>query len=302
MELPNLRTFLVVAEEQNLHRARTKLHLTQSTLSRQIKALEEQLGTELFERQGRRLRLTNVGTVFLGEARKIVAAAETAKYRTHQAALGRLGNLNISLNFVTFRRSVVLDSIREFRLKYPDVIFSLYQMNSSQQFDALRAGEIDAGYVFNFYETSPDFESFQIGSDHYVLALPKLHHLASASKIMLRDLVEEPFIWVERSNHPSLHDRLMSECLKGGLTPRIGQYVVTWSLTLDLVSAGIGLAFVVASAETYTEGVVFKKVEDLSIPARFELTWRRNDQSPVLSLFLRTVTSLYSIGGDRSGG
>lgn len=293
MEIRTLRSFVVVAEEENLLRAGLRLNTTQSTLSRLVKSLEEELGTDLFERLGRRIRLTGAGKVFLDEARKLIAAEEIIKEKTRQAAVGQLGRLTVCLNIVNVRQSTILNSIRQFHSKYPDVLLSLQQLNTYQQIEGLQSSAIDAGYVSSMFAKPPDYDSFLIGKHDFILAVPKFHRLASARRVVLRDLVDEPFIWFDRSYHALAHDRLIDECRRGGLVPRIAQFVSAWPLALDLVSAGIGIMFVTDTVKGHHDGVHFKKVADFSIPCRFELMWRRDNPSPVLKLFVQAVTALY---------
>lgn len=293
MELRHLRAFLVAAEEQNLHRAAARLHITQSAVSRQIRALEEHLGQSLFDRQGRQMRLSDTGAVFLKDAQSILTAVQDASERARQASSGQVGQLSISLHPNSLRRSVVLRSIRTFKKKFPGITLSLSQLNSARLLESIRSGEIDAGFTYNSLENDPELEQCAIGTDHYVLALAKSHKLASRTTIRLRDLKDEAFIWFQRENNSVFHDQLMKGCLAGGLSPRIDQYALTWNMILDLVSIGMGVAFVVSSSSDYKGNVVFRKVTDLSVPIRFDLVWRRNNPSKALAQFIRTVTPLY---------
>jgi DNA-binding transcriptional LysR family regulator len=293
MELRQLRAFLIAAEEENLHRAAARLHITQSAVSRQIKALEEHLGQSLFNREGRQMRLSDTGAVFLKDAQAILSAVQEASERARQASSGHVGKLSISLHPNSLRRTVVLRSIRTFKKKYPGITLSLSQLNSARLLESTRSGEIDAGFTYNTLQHDPELEQCAIGTDHYVLALAKSHKLAARSQIRLRDLANESFIWFQRENNSVFHDDLMKGCLAGGLSPRIDQYALTWNMILDLVSIGMGVAFVVSSSSDYKGNVVFKKIQDLSVPIRFDLVWRRNNQSKALAQFIKTVRPLY---------
>lgn len=292
MELRHLHAFLIAAEEENLHRAGARLNRTESALSRQIKALEGQLGHALFERQGRSLHLSELGRAFQQDARDILQAVERAAERAKQVALGQVGKLTICLNATAMRKSAVLHSIRKFRRKHPQVILSLRQMTSPKQLEALRSGEIDAGFIYNLPDDAPDLDRCNIGTVKCVLALPKSHKFAARATLRLRNLAAEPFIWIARSSNASLHDRLLSRCLAGGLSPRIVQYASEFSMMLDLVSVGMGIAFAVSSIRSY-QGVLFKEVRDLSVPITFDLAWRRDNRSPALAEFIKTVRPIY---------
>src|SRR5579862_2459315 len=118
MELRQLRYFVAVAEELNFRRAAARLHLAQPPLSAQIKALEERLGTRLFERTTRSVILTQAGRVFLREAHAVLTAARVAEQRVRMADQGLVGNLRIGLlaPMATARLAAIL---RGFRQKFP---------------------------------------------------------------------------------------------------------------------------------------------------------------------------------------
>jgi DNA-binding transcriptional LysR family regulator len=293
MELRHLRAFLVAAEEQNLHRAAARLHITQSAVSRQIRALEEHLGQPLFHRQGRQMRLSNSGEAFRKDAQNILAVVHNAGERMRQAASGHVGQLSISLHPNSLRRTVVLRSIRAFKKKFPGVTLSLSQLNSGRLLESIRDGNIDAGFTFNTLDNDPALEQCAIGTDHYVLALPRSHRLAARARLRLRDLADESFVWFQRENNSVFHDQLMKACLAGGLSPRIVQYALSWNMILDLVSIGMGVAFVVSSSSNHKGNVVFRKVHDLPVPIRFDLVWRRDNSSSALAQFVTTVRPLY---------
>lgn len=295
MELRQLRYFVAVAETENFHRASERLNLVPSALSRQIRELETELGVALFERERRRVRLSAAGKSFLESARHLLGAADVARERVGLVARGHVGTLRIGLQEITGRHRDVPRSFHLFRTRYPDVELQLAPMTSVEQAAAIAAGELDAGF-FYVKTTNPAFEVLDIDVDDWVLALPKRHRLARKPGLRLRDLRDEPFIWVPRSYAPMLYDRLMATCEKGGLVPRIVQEVKHQSLMLNLVAVGMGLTFVIATARGYGPGdVTFRKLADFSMPMTLNLVWRRDNDSAVLARFVETFAELKGV-------
>src|SRR6195256_2908773 len=121
MELRHLRYFVGVAEEQHFGRAANRLHVAQPALSRQIQDLEREIGFLLFDRLPRGVRLSAAGTLFLNDARRILQDVEEAKRRAERIALGKAGTLRIGIAFALSWHRLVVDSVREFRRREPDV-------------------------------------------------------------------------------------------------------------------------------------------------------------------------------------
>src|SRR5215510_9053027 len=128
MELRHLRYFVAVAEELHFGRAAARLHIVQPALSRQIRALEEEMGLTLFERDRRRVALTPAGSVFLNEARVLLGHVNRAVEAARRAARGELGSLRIS--YVPAMVTTGLPEIvRGFRRRFPGVDMRLQEMS-----------------------------------------------------------------------------------------------------------------------------------------------------------------------------
>src|SRR5919198_3858784 len=146
MELRLLRSFVVVAEEMNVGRAAARLHLTQPSLSRQIAALEHDLGVELFARVKRRFVLTAAGETFLADAKDLLRRSDEAVRAAQRTQRGELGTLR--LRFVQSATFEVLPRLLgAFRRAYPEVVLDLETLTTLRQTEALRDGRIDVGLM-----------------------------------------------------------------------------------------------------------------------------------------------------------
>jgi len=136
MDLRQIRQFIAVAEELHFGRAAKRLNMTQPPLSMSIRALEETLGVQLFNRTRKSVALTSAGAIWLGHARKVLADAERLPGIAQRAARGQLGQLRLA--FVSIASYTLLpDLVCRFRAAFPDVRVELREATSDVQFDAL---------------------------------------------------------------------------------------------------------------------------------------------------------------------
>jgi DNA-binding transcriptional LysR family regulator len=292
VELRHLRYFAAVAEVENVHRAAERLNLVQSALSHQIRALEEELGVELFERQGRRIRLSTVGSVFLEETRRILHNVDLAVERARRTAKGHQGTLRVGFQPVVARHGVIPGAFNAFRTAHPLVELKLLPMTTTPQIDALKRGELDAALLYLPSEHD-GFETLRIAVDDWILVVPRHHRLSRRPVVRMADLRDEDFVWFPRSASVDWYDRWMERCMAAGFVPRVVQEAVEEGLLLNLVAAGMGVYFGLGTLGSQKpRGVVLKRVADFSMPMELDLVWRRADRSPLVRRFVETMEAL----------
>lgn len=288
MELRTLRYFVTLAEELHFGRAARRLAITQPPLSLAIRGLEEELGVTLFARTRRRVALTHAGGTLLEQARSILARAGEAVQLVQAADRGEIGRLAIgymSASIFTLLPAV----LREFAAQHPGVRLDLRELTLPQQLAALRAGDIHAGFV-RPPVTDAELASESLLEEPLRVALPAGHPLAAARRIRAARLAAEPFVMFQRSPGLVLHDLVLGFCLQQGFAPRVTQEASQTHAVVGLVSAGIGVALVPASAqEIRLRGVEFRPLAEKSPPVGTCLAWRRDDTSPVLRAFAETA-------------
>jgi DNA-binding transcriptional LysR family regulator len=186
---------------------------------------------------------------------------------------------------------VVPDSFRRFRLRQPDAELELHPMLSAQQAEAVRSGNLDAGFIFSLIEPDRDFAHLLVAQYKLMLAAPQGHAVTRIKRLRLRDLRDAPFIWFHRWANPIYYDRIMQICLRGGLkAPRIVQHAIDHATVLSLVSCRLGIAFVSETARWQRpRGVALLTVVDLDFPLPFYLIWRKDNQSPLLRKFVAQI-------------
>jgi DNA-binding transcriptional LysR family regulator len=288
-----LRYFVAVAEELSFTRAAQRLHISQPPLSQQIQALEQDLGARLFDRDKRNVALTEPGRILLEQARQILAKAEETRAHVGDAASGFSGVLRLAYTIsVTFHRALPQTLLR-FRQNAPKVRMQLHEMYSEPQFTALRADQIDAGFVRDEPRHESDARALRLDVIDYeplVLAVPCGHRLAGKDSAQLGDLANEVFVSQPRELAATLYDRLVQLGAKAGFHPRIGQQAQQINGLLALVAAGIGLALVPASMRAVQlGGVSYVSLEDPEAYLLLAVASRKDNPSPVLAKFLQIV-------------
>jgi DNA-binding transcriptional LysR family regulator len=278
VDLRQLRYFVAVAEAGSLTRAAAALHFAQQSLSEQIRALEAQLGAPLFERSSRGVRLTDVGTVLLRDARPLLAQAERALETARRAARGEGGTLRVG--FLSSVANYMLPPVvRAFRDRHPEVTLHVEDVLIATLVEKLRAGELDAG--LSRPPLVDDLDSEAVLSEPVAAVLPEGHPLASRSELTLAELADEPWVLTPRASWPPWHEQYDRDFAAAGFRPRVVQRATSPQNLLALVAAGVGVTRLTLSARTLRDsGVVFVPLTD--DVAQVVVVWRPGAHNPAL--------------------
>jgi DNA-binding transcriptional LysR family regulator len=297
MELRHLRYFVAVAESLNIRQAAARLHLSQPPLTRQIHDLEEEVGTRLFVRSKKGMRLTESGETFLREARSILSGSQRAVQLARAASRGEAGHLDIAYSVAVFD-PLLLSAIRLFRQLFPIVKLGLQEQLHHQQVQELINRRIDLGYVgIRFPELESDLVFECVRKSAFLVALPPQHPFAKRRRLALAELAHEEFVSI-RPTAPAYHTWFVSLCRSAGFTPQVATTEADGALTmLVLVSAGFGVALV---PETFRQimpvEVEFRPLRPAIPTVDFYIAWRRDNQSTVLHAFLEVLKKQMQVG------
>jgi Transcriptional regulator len=292
-DLRQLRYFVEVAETLSFTQAAQRLHISQPPLSQQIQALEADLGVRLLDRNRRRVALTEPGRIFLAEAKAILARAESARTVVTEAAAGFTGQLRLAYAVsISFHRALP-ETLLRFSHAAPGVSLHLVEMPTGAQYDALLSGQIDVGLLRAPPEGVANARQLTmevIDEEPLVLALPAGHRLAKQEVVAMADLSRERFVAPPRSAAATLIDRLNMLANKAKFRPNIRQEAQQIPSLLSLVAAGLGVALVPASLQAvHLDKVAFARIDDPEAFWYLAVASRRDNTSPVLESFLRTV-------------
>ena len=291
MKLQQLRFFITVADELGFSKAAARLHVAQPSLSVQIKALEEELGARLFERDKHHVFLTQAGKIFQQHARALLEMAETAKFEARCAAAGEMGSLDFGYTASAMFSSVLASVIRLFRERHPQVLLTLHELTSVEQFHGLLEHKLDVGVL-----RRPDIRTpvgLQI-SEWYrtplVVAIPEDHALARRQSLTLADLKGDSFIMYPREAGTGIYWQVMDLCAKAGFRPRVAREVLESSTLIGLVAAGVGIAIVPADMNCIRfEGIEYKTLADAEAYSTLYLACRKTDESVHLQTLLKML-------------
>lgn len=295
MDIRQLRYFVAVAEDLNFSRAARRLNMSQPPLSQQIKAVEEELGTTLLERNRRSVRLTEPGRLFLLQARSILAQLDSAGDEVRRAARGEAGEIRIAFTgsvpmFEPFPRF-----IQTFRERFPGVRVEMGHLSSGAQIQALADRRIDVGFLrpSHQFAPGPDIEARTLWEDRLMAVLPSAHRLARRrGEVRMADLADEAFILFPRGIGCGLHDHVMGLASQAGFAPRVAQEAREGVTILALIAAGTGISIL---PDTYRNasvpGVVHRPIAGPASTSRLLLAWRAGDAKPLLGRFLEMAHS-----------
>ena len=292
MELRHLRYFAAVAETLNFGRAAARLSISQPPLSRQIQSLEHELGTPLFTRTTRGVRLTAAGRALIPEARRLLREAAALVEGARHLAEGGVGSLRIGF-ISTASYNVLPRVLPEFHRRRPGIQLALQETTSDAQIALLRDYELDVGVLVPPV-VDAGFRYLPLMQEPLLAALPARRRWPR--RVPLASLAAETFVLFPRQAGVGLYDLIVGFCRSAGFTPRIGQEAVQMPTIVSLVAAGIGVALVPASLRHMRRtGVVYRALAETSPLMEVGLAWRERDDEPAVAAFVEHVRAAYRI-------
>lgn len=292
IELRHLRSFLALADELHFGRAAQRLHVAQPALSRQIRALERELGTELLDRRLRPLALTAAGIAFLHEARRAVRQAHRAVDIGRQVGRGEIGQLSIETTFWAYT-AIVPAVVRAFHARAPQVGLGLSTaVGPTEQVEGLEKERIDVCFTAfgQWTVRRRELHVEPLLEEPMAAIVPDDHRFAQRSQVNLRELADEPFVALSHAIVPGLVDRQMAIFHERGLSPMLVGEAPDPLALFALIGAGIGVGIHMASFGNLRHpGVAFIPIADHGATARLLLVWRRGDDREIVRLFVATA-------------
>ena len=295
MELRHLRYFVAVAEELHFTRAALRLNIAQPPLSQQIRALEQELGVQLFVRTRRSVALTDAGHALLARAREVLSVTQSLPEELQRVARGEVGVLRIGFSATLPLTKVLRDVVADHRRSHPAVALNLREMHSQLQFDGLRRGELDVGLV-RYNERAPaGIRLTLLRRDPLRLVVAAAHRFARRKSVAITECRDEAFIGFPGDAGTGMGPLLKRLCAQAGFEPRIAQEAREATTQIGLVAAGLGIAVLPAPLEAVRiEGVHYVPLEGEGALLVMSAATRADEASERVLGFVRRVSALAS--------
>lgn len=241
IDLRSLRYFVAVAEELNFSKAAERLNISQPPLSLSIKQLEEALNIKLFERNSRKVALTNEGMRLYKEALFLLSYTNSLKEQLAQS----VSSVPMRIGFVgSMMYRGLSDLLTYLRQMYPDVAFEIFESNSGDIIYKIEVGHLDLGFIHT-NKLPAHVLGEAIFEEPFVLCAHRKTALIGNNGLTeMSDFKEEPFVFFSRDVSPSYYEILLSLCIGSGFFPRRVAEANSWLSILSLVSQNIGVSIV----------------------------------------------------------
>lgn len=290
-----LRYFVEIAECGSFSAAAERLFVAQSALSRQMKELEGQLQTPLFERTARQPRLTAAGEAFYPRARNVLSELNKASEMATQVGNGQLGTLRLSHSSTVPMSGRLLQGIRGYLECYPGVSMDIAKLSSEAQLEELAEGRLDIGLLrLPLLRQREGVQIAPLYSERLLLAVPPEHPLTMntpKSGIDLAQLKDEAFISIPHPQRGGLSYLSAELCMRQGFFPKAARVVSRKTTQLQLIQAGFGIALLPESMQDIAPANIhFLPLADPDCQSTIALAYRQHP-TPLVEQFVQHFSS-----------
>ena len=290
MQIRQLEYFVAVSEHLNFTKAARQFYISQTAVTQQIKALEQELGADLFIRSNRHVELTPAGKTFLEDARAIIKRTQDAMIRARQADTVFTGNLNIG--FVKgYEKTNFSDLLADFHIRYPNISLAFTRENVAELYDGILDRSLDV--IINLRYSTDDLEDMdcRVIRQYPLLAvMPASHPLSHRASIKRSELKGYPLVDIKKNdNRYGENTTILKAFTSAGFLPNV-QYVSDDIETSILaVAAGLGYALLpsyITDALTLREKVIAVPIEGEEKLMTIIAAWHKKNENPALKKFL----------------
>lgn len=283
--LRQYEVFFAIAETLHFGQAAEQLGVAQPALTQQLKQLEAAFGGELlFDRNRRRVTLTDFGKTVLPEAGALLEQARRVEAIAGAARNGQRGRIELAYVGSASYAGILGHLLREFRAGAEDVDLSLRELDMDLQIGEIVTGRLDAGLVRLPLSGVPEaLATRTIHEEEIMVAVPPGHRLAKASSVRMAELREETFVFTHLGPDLGFAACAFQLCANANFAPKIAHRARQFTAIVSFVSAGLGVAFVPASAGRLSDaGVRFLPISDATVTSRIGLAYLDAPTNPAL--------------------
>ena len=269
MEFKQVECFLEIVKTGSFTAAADELYITQSCVSKYIFALEKELGFPLFDRNKRKIAITQAGEIFLKHARNL--------HSDYQSMLAELSQYKTTPYFSILAIPVIAQYgittyLGQFRSSFPQLYFTLEEREASSILTALNNNQYDMAFIRDNYLDKSTHSFLHITGDKLLVVVSKNHHYANRQTISLADLANENFIMFDKGT--VVHELTLDACRSAGFEPRIFYASLRIESILGLVSSNSGVALMMEKIYNFhrPEDVVAIPLDE-TIESNLVLAW-----------------------------
>lgn len=289
MDIRHLTYFIEVAKYKSFTKASKSLHLSQSTISKAVKSLEEELNVELIDRSAKNIELTDAGEIVLAEGEMIMESLNDLSAHLYDLMNLKKGKVKIGIppiiGFLFFPKI-----IKGFNQLYPDINIKIYEGDSKKVKQEVKDGILDLGVVM-LPADEKEYDIIPLIHEEMALFVHHSHPFAYRGKVEMRELQNETFIlFMEKF---AIHDIIIQECLKAGFSPKIAYESSEWDFISGMIEENLGISI-------FPRPITRKVDQDLikAIPFHPRFPWelgiiskRKKRSSPAARAFIQYITA-----------
>jgi DNA-binding transcriptional LysR family regulator len=291
VNLDLLRSFFAICAHGSLSKAAEQLHVSQSTLTRQMQGLETEIGGRLFERSHAGVALTAAGHALLDGMRPVVAKADSVISSTRKLARGQSASVRIGY-IASAAGEYLMPALASLRTAYPQTKVRVVDMSPGQQIAALRSGELDVGILGNINAAvQREFFVRRIASFPVLVAFPETHVLSAREEVELSVLRKELFVGASPENVPGFNNWLVQVCRRAGFRPKIVENAASMSQALSLLVAENAVALLPSMVgKKDVPGLAFRPLSGRPMKWDLQVAWHRGKVMDPVRAFVDALT------------
>lgn len=240
MDIKQLQYFAEVAKHKNFTKASQVLFVSQPSISKMIKSLEDELGVTLLDRSEREVVLTDTGKLVNEKALNILQLLEELSFSVNELVHVQRGNVKMGI-MPTIGALLFPKIIAEFKKRYPGIEIQMVEYSAKQVETQMEQGNIDFGVTVLPVNTRR-YGTVSLLTEELVVIVSRQHWLAGRTSVALAELKNEPFILFTREF--ALHDVVWQACLQAGFEPEVAHMTSLWDFCCEMVASQLGISLI----------------------------------------------------------
>lgn len=289
--LISLRIVLAVAHYRSFRQAANALGISPSSVSERIKALENDLGVLLFDRNTRGVRLTQAGCSFAAEVDQAMQILDRAVRTVGRQARGEEGSLHVGV-YALIAGGFLDRLLESFHERHAQIALRITEGTARDAEVLVRDGALDAAFIVHTHDI-PDLNSRVVWRDRVMAALPETHPLAAQQAVQWKDLARETFIVRETGTGPQVHDMIVVRSAGRWPVPTILNLDIGRGALMAMIAKGYGITLLAEEAMAVAPpGIAFRPIADEPDSITFTVIWSPRNRSPALRNLLDLVGKL----------